>query len=115
MVEYHGWLVLFSSDSSWTDDEWGNVREVVTQMAKDLTEESGHSTHVGWPAGGGCVVSLNGWTAEIEPVMERLASIFRIAPDSYGELALFEAEEPSLCTARHKLERTLFDTERGQS
>ncbi len=112
MVEYHGWLVLFSLDSSWTDDEWGRVREAVRQIAKELSEEFGHSTHVGWPAGGGCVVSLNGWTAEIEPVMKRLASIFRIAPDSYGELAFFEAQDPSVCTARYKLEKKLFESER---
>ena len=94
ILEYHGWTVLCCRDAGWTDDEWGYARASVEVAVEALREEAGHAVHVNWPANGGSVVALNGWTADAEPALALFRRVAEVAPHSYGELSLFPDGDP---------------------
>ena len=110
MTEYHGWIVLCSSDPDWSDDEWHSVHGRLAGELLLLLPEDGHSVGFVEPANAMKTIFLHGYIESgIEAVTQLFLTAVDAAPDSYGELLVLNDEFQTFRTAhRYRLDAGTF-------
>lgn len=90
-VEYHGWVVLATSQDDWSDTDFEQSDRRVSDLLRDLSPENGHDPEMPESQILPQMVHLKGSGAEsVVPVHQVLEQIGQIFDKAYGELVVFD-------------------------
>ncbi len=101
-IEYHGWIVLATSSSSWDDGDFEQAFDQVRQLLAGLPEEEGHSALFPDDSVLPWTVYLKGYDVEsVDVPVGIMTSIAKILDGSYGELTTGDADGAWRCDSAH--------------
>ena len=92
-IEYHGWVVLATSQDDWTDDDFESGYDQVGQAAASLPRDAGHEAVLP-----GCevlprVLYLKGSQVDsLDPVLRAMEQVGALFDRAYGELTVFDED-----------------------
>jgi hypothetical protein len=95
-IEYHGWVVLATSQGDWSDGDFDGGYGQVSKAIASLSHDAGHE-----PALPDCdvlpkVLYLKGFGVEsLDPVFRVIEEVGSLFDRSYGEIAVWEEGCPS--------------------
>lgn len=112
-IEYHGWIVLATSQDDWDDGDFENAFCRVEGMLERLCPEEGHEALLADCAILPKVVYLKGVEVDsIDVVTNTLAEIGLVFDRAYGELAVLEETDRDECwSPSHIIRYLLVDGE----
>ena len=94
-IEYHGWIVLATSQGDWSDDDFANGYERVAQAVERLCSDQGHE-----PLLPDCsvlprVLYLKGsQVEEFDLVFQAIEEVGAVFDRAYGELTVLMEDGP---------------------
>jgi hypothetical protein len=101
MIEYHGWVTLCCTDTTWDDGDWADARDQIERQIAQFKIEDGHSIAFAATTASMQTLQLSGYTEhDIAPIVELMEVVGRTVPNSYGELLAIDGDLPDLARAR---------------
>jgi len=87
-MEYHGWIVLASSQDDWDDGDFERAFRQTGQLLNDLSAKEGHRAQITDGAIFPRMVHLGGYDVRsIDLPIRIIKSIAKVFDKAYGELA----------------------------
>jgi hypothetical protein len=95
-IEYHGWVVLATSQDDWSDDAFESGYGQVAQAAASLPRDAGHEAVLPDCEVLPRVLYLKGnQVGSLDPVLRAMQQVGGLFDRAYGELAIFEEDRLS--------------------
>lgn len=92
-IEYHGWVVLATSQEDWSDDDFESGYDQAAQAAASLPRDAGHEAVLPgcevWPK----VLYLKGSQVDsLDPALRAMEQVGVLFDRAYGELTAFDED-----------------------